>query len=89
MVKIRLQRAGAKKRPFYKIVAIDERNARDSRALEFLGTYDPKCDPAAVKLDLAGVDRWVGQGAQLSETVASLVQRIRRAGAAAPATEAS
>lgn len=89
MVKIRLQRAGAKKRPFYKIVAIDERSARDSRALEFLGTYDPKSDPAAVKLDLAGVDRWVGSGAQLSETVASLVQRVRREGAATPTTEAS
>lgn len=89
MVKIRLQRAGAKKRPFYKIVAIDERSARDSRALEFLGTYDPKCDPAAVKLDLAGVDRWLGRGARLSETVASLVNRVRRNGAAAPTPEAS
>ncbi len=89
MVKIRLQRAGAKKRPFYKIVAIDERSARDSRALEFLGTYDPKGDPAEVKLDLAGVDRWVGRGAQLSETVASLVHRVRRDRAAAPPAEAS
>ena len=89
MVKIRLMRAGAKKRPFYRIVAIDERRARDSRSIEFLGTYDPGPEPALVKLDLDAVDRWVGQGAQLSGTVASLVRRLRREGAGAAPAEAS
>ena len=83
MLKIRLQRAGAKKRPFYRIVAIDERRQRDGRALEFLGTYDPKLDPGAIKLQLDRVDHWVGQGARLSETVSSLVQRARKQAAAA------
>ena len=84
MLKIRLQRAGAKKRPFYRIVAIDERRQRDGRALEFLGTYDPKVDPGLIKLQLDRVDHWVGQGARLSETVSSLVQRARKQAAAAP-----
>ena len=86
MVKIRLLRAGAKKRPFYKIVAIDERRPRDGRALEFLGTYDPKGDPPPLQLDLEGVERWVGQGARLSATVASLVRRVRRDQAGAGAS---
>jgi len=50
MVKIRLTRAGAKKRPFYRIIAIDERRQRDGRALEFLGTYDPKSNPERIQL---------------------------------------
>lgn len=85
MLKIRLQRAGAKKRPFYRIVAIDERRQRDGRALEFLGTYDPKLDPAVIHVKLDRVDHWVGQGARLSETVSQLVQRARKQAAAAPA----
>jgi small subunit ribosomal protein S16 len=84
MLKIRLQRAGAKKRPFYRIVAIDERRQRDGRALEFLGTYDPKVDPGLIKLQLDRVDHWVGQGARLSDTVSSLVNRARKQAAAAP-----
>ena len=84
MLKIRLQRAGAKKRPFYRIVAIDERRQRDGRALEFLGTYDPKVDPGLIKLHLDRVDHWVGQGARLSDTVSSLVNRARKQAAAAP-----
>ena len=85
MLKIRLQRAGAKKRPFYRIVAIDQRRQRDGRALEFLGTYDPKVDPAAIVLQLDRVDHWVGRGARLSETVSRLVRRARKQAASAPA----
>jgi len=75
MVKIRLQRGGAKKRPFYRVVALDERRQRDGRALQFLGTYDPKVDPAEIKLDHAGIQAWVDKGARLSDTVRSLVKK--------------
>jgi small subunit ribosomal protein S16 len=83
MVKIRMTRMGSKKRPFYRVMAIDERKQRDGRPLEFLGTYDPRVNPPAVKLNLEGIDGWVGKGAQLSATVRSLVNGIRRGGAAA------
>jgi small subunit ribosomal protein S16 len=78
MVKIRLLRAGAKKRPFYRIVAIDERRQRDGRALDFLGTYDPMAKSAQLKLDAGKVDAWSARGAQLSARVAALVRRARR-----------
>jgi len=83
MVKIRLTRAGAKKRPFYRIIAIDERRKRDGRALEFLGTYDPKFEPERVSLRTEAIDAWVRKGAQLSPMVKSLVRRARRQQAAA------
>jgi len=98
MVKIRLTRIGSKKRPFYRVMAIDERKQRDGRPLEFLGTYNPRLDPPALNLNLDGIDGWVGKGAQLSDTVRSLVSRVRRDGntaapvaapAATPAAEVS
>jgi len=90
MVKIRLLRAGATKRPFYRIVALDERRKRDGRALEFLGTYDPKGTPAVVNLQVDKVDAWVAKGAQLSETVRALVRQAReQAASAAPAAGAA
>ena len=85
MVKIRLTRMGSKKRPFYRVMAIDERKQRDGRPLEFLGTYDPRIDPASLNLDLDGIEAWVGKGAQLSDTVRSLVNRVKREGNAANA----
>jgi small subunit ribosomal protein S16 len=85
MVKIRMMRMGSKKRPFYRVIAIDERKARDSRPLEFLGTYDPGVKPAAVKLNIEGIDGWIGKGAQLSDTVRNLVNGVRRSGNAAVA----
>jgi small subunit ribosomal protein S16 len=88
MVKIRMMRMGSKKRPFYRVMAIDERKQRDGRPLEFLGTYDPRIDPPAVKLDLEGIDGWVGKGAQLSGTVRSLVNGVRRSGNTAVAAAA-
>ena len=75
MVKIRLQRGGAKKRPFYRVVALDERRQRDGRALQFLGTYDPNAKPAEIKLDHAGIQAWVDKGARLSDTVRSLLKQ--------------
>jgi small subunit ribosomal protein S16 len=83
MVKIRLTRAGAKKRPFYRIIAIDERHKRDGRALEYLGTYDPKTEPERIAIRSEAIDAWVQKGAQLSPMVKSLVRRARRQQAAA------
>jgi small subunit ribosomal protein S16 len=83
MVKIRLTRAGAKKRPYYRIVAIDDRRQRDGRPLEFLGTYDPKTEPERVVIHSEAVDAWLKKGAQLSPTVKSLMRRARRLQAAA------
>jgi small subunit ribosomal protein S16 len=83
MVKIRLARVGAKKRPFYRVVAVDERRPRDGRALEFLGIYDPGPDPEKIELRTERIEAWLAQGAQLTPTVRSLVRRARRAGAGA------
>jgi len=82
MVKIRLQRAGAKKRPFYRVIAIDERRQRDGRALEFLGTYNPMVEPPEIKLDVEAIDRWKGKGAQVTDAVRGLLRRFRKASAA-------
>ncbi|HVH06383.1 MAG TPA: 30S ribosomal protein S16 [Myxococcota bacterium] len=83
MVKVRLQRAGAKNRPFYRIVAIDERRQRDGRALEFLGTYDPAPTPPAIQLEAEKIEAWRGKGAQISGAVASLVRRAKKLAPAA------
>ena len=83
MVKIRLTRGGAKKRPYYRVIAIDERARRDGRALEYLGTYNPITEPPQIKLEQARIDHWVGQGAQLSPAVKGLIKRLRKQGAAA------
>ncbi len=74
-VRIRLARAGAKKRPFYRIVAADARSPRDGRFLERLGTYDPTADPPRVELEADRVQHWLGLGARPSQTVARLLRR--------------
>jgi small subunit ribosomal protein S16 len=84
MVKIRLQRGGAKKRPHYRIVAIDERRQRDGRALQFLGTYDPRRGPEAIRVDQEAIAAWVERGAQVSATVRSLVKQAKAHAPAAP-----
>jgi len=83
MVKIRLQRAGAKNRPFYRVVAIDERRQRDGRALEFLGTYDPAPTPPRIQLATERIEVWRSQGARLSGAVHSLVRRAKKLAPAA------
>ncbi len=83
MVKIRLTRQGAKKRPHYRIVAIDERKARDSRPLKYLGTYDPRPTPERVDINVEQLEAWIAKGAQLSPTVRSLVKRQRKRAAQA------
>lgn len=74
-VKIRLARHGAKKRPFYRIVAADSESPRDGRFLERLGTYNPLQDPAAVVLNTDRIKYWIGQGATPSDTVKSILKR--------------
>lgn len=71
-VKIRLTRLGNKKRAFYRIVAINSETRRDGRPLELLGHYNPMTDPAEVKLDSEKIKKWLGQGAEPSDTVKSL-----------------
>lgn len=83
MVKIRLSRAGAKKRPFYRIVAIDERARRDGRPIEYLGTYNPVARPKHIELDPAKIDAWVAKGAQVSPTVTAIAREARRRAALA------
>ncbi len=83
MVKIRLFRTGTTKRPSYRIVAMDSRRQRQGRVLETLGTYEP-LRGGAVTLREDAMDRWIANGAQVSDTVASLVRKRRRAAAAAP-----
>ena len=87
MVKIRLTRVGAKKKPFYRLQAIDGREKRDGRALEFLGTYDPNSEPAKLDFNTEKIDVWVSKGAQLSDTVASLLKRARTEAVAAAGAE--
>lgn len=83
MVKIRLTRQGAKKQPYYRVVAIDERDPREGRPLEFLGTYDPRPEPERIALLTDRIEAWVTQGARMSPRVATLVRRARRQQAAA------
>ena len=78
MVKIRLARAGAKKRPFYHVVATDSRNPRDSHYIERLGYYNPVATGGEQKLvvDKARIEYWTKNGAQISERVAFLVKGV-------------
>ncbi len=84
-VHIRLARAGAKKRPFYRVVVADQRCPRGGRFLELIGTYDPSKNPGALAVDEARLQYWQGVGAQPSATVANLLRRKRAAASAAAA----
>lgn len=75
MVKIRLQRVGAKKAPFYHIVVADSRVARNGKIIEKIGTYDPMTEPATVVLDKEKVAAWMKNGAQPTDTVKALINR--------------
>ncbi|TVP85379.1 MAG: 30S ribosomal protein S16 [Acholeplasmataceae bacterium] len=72
-VKLRLQRFGSKKRPFYRVVASESRSPRDGRFLEILGTYDPLIGNVSVDADK--VQKWLGNGAQPTDTVKSLFKK--------------
>ncbi len=79
MVKIRLSRGGAKRKPFYHIVVTDSRKARDGRNIERLGFYNPvaRGQEERLRLDLDRVDYWTGVGAQVSDRVKTLVSEAR------------
>jgi len=72
MVKIRLKRMGAHKKPFYRIVVADSRTPRDGRFIEEIGYYDPMKKPADVKIDEEKAKKWMSTGAQPTETVKRL-----------------
>lgn len=86
-VSIRLQRFGAKKKPFYRVVAADTRAPRDGRFLEQLGTYDPMRSPAVLAFKDERLNYWLSVGAQPSDTVASLIRRHVRESAAEKVAE--
>jgi small subunit ribosomal protein S16 len=83
MVTIRLQRGGAKKRPFYQVVVADSRFSRDGRFIERIGFFNPIATGTEEKLrlDLERVNHWVAQGASLSERVSNLVKTAKKAAA--------
>jgi small subunit ribosomal protein S16 len=74
-VRIRLTRKGAKKSPFYRVVVADSEAPRDGRFIEVLGTYDPRKDPAEVKIKEDRLEYWLGTGALPSDTVRSLIKK--------------
>ena len=76
-VKIRLARHGAKKRPYYRFVVADSRCPRVGKFIEEVGRYNPCTEPAMVQFDLEKVDQWIKNGAQPTDTVASLLKRAR------------
>lgn len=79
MVRIRLRREGAKNRPYYRIVVADSRSPRDGKFIELIGTYDPLKGGQNYDLNLDRAEYWVQNGAQPSETVASILKKTRSA----------
>ena len=75
MVKIRLARLGAHKKPFYRVVVADSRARRNGPFIEILGTYDPLKEPSEVKLDQEKAKQWMQKGAQPTTIVKKLMQR--------------
>ena len=82
-VAIRLRREGTRNAPYYKVVVADKRSPRDGKFIEIIGNYDPKKKGTNYKIDVARVDHWVKNGAQMSDTVRSIVKKARGAEAKA------
>lgn len=76
MVRIRLRRMGAKKAPFYRIVVADKRSPRDGRFIESIGTYNPHTQPETVELQMERAAYWLHNGAQPSDGVVRILQRV-------------
>lgn len=74
MVKIRLRRMGAKKKPFYRIVVANASSPRDGRFIEEIGTYDPNKEPSEIKIDEEAARKWLATGAQPTDRVAKLLK---------------
>jgi small subunit ribosomal protein S16 len=79
-VKIRLRRTGRKKQPSYRLVVADTASPRDGQYLDSVGTYNPLTKPADLRIDLEKVEKWLAEGAGMSETAASLIRKARRGG---------
>ena len=79
-VKIRLRRIGRKKQPYYRVVVMDSASPRDGAYLDTVGFYNPKRQPAELRLDLGKVDEWTGRGAEMMPTVRSLLRKARQGG---------
>ena len=77
MVKIRLQRQGKKKAPFYHIVVADSKSPRDGKIIEQIGTYDPMTEPATIVLDNEKVEKWIKNGAKPTDTVKFLIEKAK------------
>ncbi len=77
MLSIRLRRTGSTKRPYYRVVVADSRAWRDGRFVETLGHYDPRRNPAIVKIDQERAQYWIGKGARPSDTVRSLLKKAK------------
>ena len=75
MVKIRLQRVGAKKAPFYHIVVADSRSSRDGKIIEQIGTFNPMTEKDAIVLDKEKAEKWIKNGAQPTDTVKALIKK--------------
>ena len=75
MVKIRLKRMGAHKKPFYRVVVADIRSPRDGRFIEEIGYYNPLKDPEEIKIDEEAAKKWLGNGAQPTDTVKKLFKQ--------------
>ncbi|MBP3597299.1 MAG: 30S ribosomal protein S16 [Clostridia bacterium] len=78
MVKIRLQRVGKKKAPFYHIVVADSKSPRDGKIIEQIGTYDPMTEPSTINLDKEKVATWIKNGAKPTDTVKALIERASK-----------
>lgn len=78
MVSLRLSRQGTKDRPYYKIVAVDSRKRRDGRPIEFLGTYNPMAEGVNYAIDIEKAEKWLGQGAQPTDTVKSIIKKAKK-----------
>ena len=74
-VKIRLKRMGMKKKPFYRVVVSDNRSPRDGRFIEEIGYYDPMTEPATIKIDADAAKKWLGNGAQPTDTARVLLKK--------------
>ena len=74
-VRIRLARMGAKKRPFYRLVAADSEAPRDGKFLEILGSYDPMKDPALITVQKEKVDSWIEKGATVTESARAILKK--------------
>lgn len=74
-VKLRLKKMGSKRKPHFKIIVCDRSKGRDAKAIEEIGFYDPSHNPPLIKLNKERADYWLGVGAQMSDTVKSIIKR--------------